>query len=274
MTLKKVFRFAVNNYFISIFVAVIIFVIFVSTFKLFFSKKTYIYAKVKVGQGLWWANTSKPSVWMVQALKKNEIETDLTGNPIAEVLEVRSYPWWNSDQFETYVTLKLKVTGNKKTGKYTFKRSTIAVGSPIDLEFPSVQVSGTILELSEQLFKDKYVEKTISLIKRNGYSKDAPFTYEEIKLGDKFFDGTDTVFEILNKQLNKNIITVSNNLNAQIYEREIETTQTIEVKAKIKLREKEGRLFYGEEYLVKLGKTLNVSTPNYAFTDYTVEKIE
>ena len=86
--LKKLWRFAVNNYFISIFLAAIAFVGVVSIYKLFFVQPTFVYAKVKVGQGLWWATTQRPSFWFVEALKKGVMETDLTGEPIAEIKDV------------------------------------------------------------------------------------------------------------------------------------------------------------------------------------------
>lgn len=83
MFLKKIWKLAIGNYFISIFLAVIIFVGFVSVFKLFFTKPTYVYVKVKMGQGLWWASTAKPSLWFVKSLNKGETERDLMGNPTA-----------------------------------------------------------------------------------------------------------------------------------------------------------------------------------------------
>src|SRR3990167_8185822 len=145
---KKLWNFTVTNYFISIFIACIAFVGVVSIYKLFFVKPTFVYAKVKVGQGLWWATTQKPNLWFVKNIKKGDAQTDFVGELTAEILSVHYYPTVSPNQYDVYLTMKLKVSGNKKTGKYNFNRSTIGVGAPIDLEFPSTQFSGTITDLS------------------------------------------------------------------------------------------------------------------------------
>ena len=58
--MKKFIKFSRENYFIVIFGLIILFVGVVSAKKLFFTKPTFIYTKVKVGQGLWWAGGQKP----------------------------------------------------------------------------------------------------------------------------------------------------------------------------------------------------------------------
>ena len=174
----------------------------------FFSKPTYVYVKVKVGQGLWWANTQRPNTWFVEAIKQAKEEVDLTGQPIAQVLGVRYYRWWGGGDFNTYVTAKLKVSKLGKTGKYNFKRSTIGVGAPIDFEFPNVQFSGTIMTISEKPLIEKYVEKTVYMTKKGAY----PWEYDAIHIGDQYFDGKQTVFEILSKKTQD-----TNNISSDYY---------------------------------------------------------
>lgn len=273
--IKKLWRFAIDNYFISIFLACIVFIIFVSAYRLFFTKPTYVYVKVKMGQGFWWAQTAKTPIWFIKGIKKGNIEKDLTGNLSTEILSVRYYPWVsNQNQYDVYLTLKLKVTGNKKTGKYNFNRSSIGIGSPVDLEFPSTQFSGTIIDLSEKPFKEKLIEKTIYLAKAGAYYKDFPFPYKDIVIGDKYFDGEDYVFEVLDKNLQNQIWTITNNLTGQTYEREVETNQGIIIKAKIKVREINNQLIYGEDQVVILNKPLNISTSKASFGDYMITGIE
>src|SRR3989338_8348156 len=103
--MKKFTKFAIDNYFISIFLACIAFVVLVSAYKLFFVKPTFVYAKVKVGQGLWWASTQKPSLWFVKNIKKGDIQTDLLGEPTAEILSVRYYPTVFPNQYDVYLTM-------------------------------------------------------------------------------------------------------------------------------------------------------------------------
>lgn len=268
MTLKKIYRFAIDNYFISIFLACVAFVAVVSVYKLFFVQPTYVYAKVKMGQGLWWASTQKPPPWFVEGLKKEMEEKDLTGKPIAKILSIRYYPWWTSGQYDVYLTMKLKVT-KMGSGKYNFKRSAIGVGSPVDFEFPTAQFSGAIIALSKKPFKEKYVEKIVILTKKSAY----PWEYEAITVGDKYFDGQEEVFKILNKQ-STDTTNISNDVFGNYLPSNLETKKYIIVKAKIKLKEKNGQLIFGEEQPIILGKTINLSTEHFVFQDYVVSKIE
>lgn len=269
MSLKKILRFLKENYFISIFFACIFFVGMVSFYKIFISKPTYIYAKVKMGQGLWWANTAKPSIWFVNSLKKGMVEKGLAGDTIAQILSVRYYPFWGSGQYDVYLTVKLKVSGNKKTGKYNFQRSTIGVGAPIDLEFPESQVSGTITGLSEKPRKYNYVEKTVYLTKRNAY----PWEYDAINIGDSYFDGEEKTVEIIAKTA-----TDTNSISADFFgnynSSTIEGRKYIMVKAKIKGLMVNNQFVFGEDQIVSIGRSLNISTPSFIFQDYVVGKIE
>ena len=276
MAIKKLFKkflsFLIDNYFLSIFFAAIAFVGVVSIYKLFFVKPTYVYAKVKVGQGLWWASTQKPSMWYIEAFKRikqtQEKEKELTGKPQAEILEIRYYPWWGSNQYDVYLLMKLKVTKMGKIGKYNFKRSAIGVGSPVDFEFPSLQFSGTIINISEKPIREKYITKIINLTKKWAL----PWEFEAIKLNDKYFNGHEVVFEIIDKKSypSQEIY----NYSGLYYPVESERKINIFLKAKIKVKEENNQLIFGEEQVIVPGKTINIATENFQFNDYLVAKIE
>jgi len=266
--LKRLWKFAIDNYFISIFFACIAFVILVSAYKLFFTKPTYIYVRVKMGQGLWWASTAKPSLWFIKNIKKGDVQTDLIGKPIAEILSVKYYPTYISNQYDVYLHMKLQVTGNKKAGKYNFARSTIGVGAPVDFEFPSSQFSGTVIDLSSLPIKDKYLNKIIYLSKPFAYT----WEYDGIKVGDKFFDGEDNVVEILDKYSGE-YTTVLANKNV-IDQTASQTRQGITVKLRLKGKIDDGKFIFGNDQIISPGKTAYLSTDNFSFTDYLVSKVE
>lgn len=267
MTLKKIYRFAIDNYFISIFLACVAFVAVVSVYKLFFVQPTYVYAKVKMGQGLWWASTQKPPPWFVEGLKKEMEEKDLTGKPIAKILSIRYYPWWTSGQYDVYLTMKLKVT-KMGSGKYNFKRSAIGVGSPVDFEFPTVQFSGTIIELSEKPFKEKYFTKRITLVKKWAF----PWEADAVKVGDYYFDGEEVVFKVIDKK----VVPAQSayNFSGTYYPVESERKVHITITAEMKIKKRGLQLVFGEEQPIILGKTINLSTEHFVFQDYVVSKIE
>jgi hypothetical protein len=267
---KKIWQFLVDNYFLAIFFAAIAFVGVISIYKLFFVKPTYVYVKVKVGQGLWWASTQRPSIWFIEGLKQaqKEAEKELTGQPAAKILSIRYYPSYIANQYDVYVTMRLKVTRLGKNGKYNFKRSAIGVAAPVDFEFPSAQFSGTITQISEKPIEDKLIEKKILLSKKWAY----PSEYEQIKIGDYYFDGKEKVFEIINK----NAIDSQEvyNLSGIYYPVDSERKKNIYIEAKIKVKKDYEKLLFGEEQIVAVGKTINIATDNFQFQDYIVTKME
>ena len=98
----------------------------------------------------------KPNIWLVDSLKKGDVQQGLFGQHEAEILDRIYYPSpYDKAQFNIFLDLKLQADYNKKTGEYLFKRSSIAVGSPITLNFPSSHVTGTLLYLGRNPLKEK-----------------------------------------------------------------------------------------------------------------------
>jgi len=275
-TRQQVFiSFFKKNYFLFIFIACIGFVgIFVFN-KIFISKPTYIYAKVKVGQGMWWANTMQPNLWFIEAIQNAYKHSNQTYSETAKILDVTYYPYYGSVQsningqyqYSVYTVLRLKVSKVEGSGTYNFNRETIGIGSPIDLEFPNIQFSGTIIDLSEQPIKEQYEEKIIYLTKRIPY----PWEYDQIEVGDKQTNGERIVFEILNK-------TTENELNTTLLQQGTFINSNINlftVKAKILVKKVDNQLVFGEESIIAQGKLLfGVATDKFTFTDYYITKVE
>ncbi|MBU1066224.1 hypothetical protein KKE60_00275, partial [Patescibacteria group bacterium] len=120
-----------NKYFSIItllFITVAVLVTSTAFIKTAISESDYIYVKVKISQGYWWASTQSPNVWFINSLKVGDAEYGLLGKPIAEVLEIRHYPTISypkyQAQYDIFLVLKLAVSVNTKTQKYMFKRST------------------------------------------------------------------------------------------------------------------------------------------------------
>lgn len=239
-------------------------------YKLFIVKPTYIYVKVKVGQGLWWANTQKPSIWFLKAIQQAKEQKDLTGKPIAMIHTISYYPYYGSNQYDIYVTLRLKVSrggGSNKT--YLFNREAIGVGSAIDLEFSNVQFSGSIIDLSEKPIIDTYVEKKVYLTKKYAY----PWEYDEIHIGDSFTNGKKTIFQILDKAKGKtNEIFVND--NGKLLSTETETYQYIIIKALMRVKVVDGQLLYAEEVIISPGRGVGIITNQSTLNDYFISKVE
>jgi hypothetical protein len=265
-----------NKYFSIItllFIAVAVLVTSTALVKTATSESDYIYAKVKISQGFWWASTQSPNVWFINSLKAGDTEYGLLGKPIAEVLELRYYPTTSfpkyRTQYDIFLTLKLAVNVNTKTQKYVFKRSTIGVGSPIELEFPSAQITGSVIEISEAPSKNRLVEKDIILTKKQGF----PWEVEAIKIGDEQFDGEEVVFKITAKQaLATSLIDINPYGNINLGLRD--PRRYITVRGKIKVREKGDLLIFGEEQVVAPGAELSLATKNFVFDQFLVQEVK
>jgi hypothetical protein len=269
-------NFKKNKYFSIItllFIAMAVFVTSTAFVKTAVSESDYVYVKVKVSQGFWWASTQSPNVWFIDSLEVGDAEYGLLGKPVAEVLEIRHYPAISypkyQAQYDIFFVLKLAVNVNTKTQKYMFKRSTIGVGSPIELEFPSAQISGTVIEIGESPLKDELVEKDIIITKKQGY----PWEAEAIKIGDEQFDGEEVVFKVTAKQaFATSLIDINpyGDVNLGLKD----SRRYITVRGKIKVREKGDLLIFGEEQVVAPGGELSLATKNFVFDQFLVQEVK
>lgn len=271
MSVEKIKKAISQNYIILILAGVILLVVIASLLKTTAQEQNFIYAKIKVDRGLWWIRTQKPSIWYSAGIKKGEKEVNLLGNTTAEIIKVRNYPFFEENQVEPqyniYITAKLSVNKNK-TGEYVFKRTPVSVGSPIDIEFPSVNVSGTVIELKENQPKDELVEKTVLLSKRFAF----PWEYEEIKIGDKYYDSEEIVFEVLDKSKTDTYI-LSQDPYGNLNSTTTEPGRYITIKAKVKVKNVQGKMVFGEEQMMIPGSPFFVVTDNYTYYDFVVTKV-
>lgn len=258
-----------RNIIVTIVALCIAFVGIIAFYRLYVKKETFVYVKVKVSQGYWWATTQKPNMWYIKAIQGAKEEKDVVGAPLATVLRVAYYPWYGSNSFDIFVTLRIKVTRMGKSGPYNFRRETIGVSSPIDFEFDTVQFTGTIVQMSEKPIDPVTRSKTVYLSKKYTY----PWEYDAIKVGDYFNDGNANVIEILDKakgETNEIIV----NEGGKLISQETEEYRYIALKIKMRVREDGGQIFYGDEIIVSPGRNLGFVTNGFTFNDYVVSKIE
>lgn len=257
-----------RNYLIILLFLILFLVAVIIVAKSFLTTPTYIYAKVKVGQGLWWANTSKPPIWYVNSMVEGDEARNLLGSFNAKILSKRYYHYYGSDQFDIYLVVKLKAT-HSRNGEYSFNRSTISVGSPIEMQFPKVDITGSVIDLSLEPISDKLETKTIYFSKRNAY----PWELSAIHVGDKYFDGKDIIFEV------EDVSGIdTTNLSSDVFGNSTasisEPTKYIAVKAKAKMKQVNGQWILGEDHLIIPGKVINIDTSNFSFDNYIVISVQ
>jgi hypothetical protein len=256
-----------------------------TSYKLFIQKPTYIYVKLKVGQGYWWATTQRPNQWFVKGIQQQEIEQkDISGKPIVKILDVSYYPYYGTGQYDIYVIAQLNVSQIGNKGTYNFNREIIGIGSPINLEFKNVQFSGTIIDISPQPIQETFVEKTVYLTKKTTQS----WEFEAIKVGDTFKNDKKTLFEILDKSESDRYSgfetgQVSGFVNDQGQQLtgtiqtipvDTETYTYITLKTKMLLKKEDDQLFFGEELAIAPGRQFGITIPSAVLSSYIVTKVE
>lgn len=237
--------------------------------KSYFAKPQYLYVKVKVGQGFWWASTARPGKWYYDAIKKGDKQLDLVGKMQAKVIEKRIYKWYNTDQFDIYMNLYLRVSKNSKTGEYRYDRSVLSVGSPIEVSMPTLDITGTVIAMSNKDFQDKLESKIVYLSKRNAYA----WEYDAIKIGDTYFDGENNIFEVIDKSA-EDVSSFSRDNYGTAVGTQVELRKNITVKTKISVTNSENQYVLGEDQVLVAGKLFNFATSKFVFDNFFISSVE
>jgi len=247
-------------------------VIVIALLRIVTTKTQYVYAKINVSQGLWWASTNRPNYWFIESLKVGEQEKDLSGNISAELLSFTYYPditQKTETTYNIYLVVKLNVKKTKEGG-LLFNRDKIGVGSPIELNFPSILITGAVMQLSDEPIKDEYVTKIITLTGKDIF----PWQYSAIKIGDTYFDGEQEVFKIIDKQA-IDTWTLTRDTYGNISTRSLENRKYVTAKAEVRLKKTANdKLFFGEEQEIMVGTPFGLKTPSFNYHLLDVSKLE
>lgn len=274
--LKKIKSNKPRSYLLVLLVAIPVLTVLIAFLKLTFSETNYIYAKIKVSQGLWWSSTKRPDYWFVENLNEGIQEKGIAGKISTELLGFTYYPFITENNLATsettyniYLDVSLDVK-KTRSGELIFKRNKIAVGSPIELSFPNLHITGAVIQLSEKPLVNEYITKTIQLTGRNIF----PWEYDAIKIGDTYFDGKQEVFKVLDKKSIGTTV-IAPDLYGNFPSSGLERRRYVTVTAQVKLKKAKGeKLFFGEEQEITIGTPFSLVTPNSNYSFLTISKLE
>lgn len=265
---EKIINLVKNNWIVVVFIMIVTSTVVFIVLKSVTKQEDYVYAKIRVSQGLWWANAQRPTIWYAKSIVPGLTQANLSGKPTAEIVSVRYYPWWGSDTYDVYMIVKLEASKNYKTGTYSYNRNPLTISSPIELMFPSVEVSGTVMELSETPIEYNFIDRTVTLQKKHVPESE----FSTIQIGDTYNDGSGVVLEIKDKRIISSYTAYNSvNPNGPI---ESSSLQDVLVTVNMKVREEDGVDVYGEEYILRRGKTINAVTNEFVFEEYTIIDIK
>lgn len=228
-----------------------------------------LYVTVKLNQGVWWSISLRPGIWFLNGLKKGDYESDLFNQKSAEIVSVRYYQqqdFENINKFDMFIVLKLKATITNN--QYFYKRTNLLIGAPINFYFKKTYLTGTIINISENL-DNRYIEKIVKITKKQA----SPWEFDIINIGDKFFDGEDNVVEVIDKKTYPVSLITTDFYGANSFNY-MESRQFIEVTLKVKFKiNDKNQYIFGEEQVIKKGDVANFATNNMIFVGYSIADI-
>ncbi len=182
---------------------------------LFFRKSTYITATVSVGEDSVIYGSLGPSTWFANAFHKGQKEKDGLGRVQSEVLSVYSYD--TSPNHKTvYLDVRLNSVYNRATDTYTYKGTSVLIGSTVKLNLDKIYAEGLITEV--QGFPTHSKKQTIKIeaqIREEnptypGTAGTKSYLADAIKIGDTIKDNSgSTLIKILDKKVVPAQITIT-----------------------------------------------------------------
>jgi len=182
--------------------------IFIFVFLYFHNTKKWINVEMKV--------TTDPSItseyrsvphWLINTVKKGDKEYDGFGQPVAEVIDIKTYDTWGSYK-ETYEKLRLNVLYNKNQHKYTYSSKDLMIGGPISVKPNGILSEGVITSIEGISDERKKVHKKVLVTLENGENYTyittgiEPWIAEAVKVGDEMKDFDDhTIAKVLEKKV-------------------------------------------------------------------------
>ncbi len=136
--------------------------IFLALFVL--KRERWVEVDVKVAKPEWWWQSQEPPHWLVDTIRPGDAQYDVLGRKIAEVERVRAYESGGSKKV-AYLTLRLKVSLDKRKKIFKFNYKPLLVGKGIDLELNNVGFTGLVTYIQgvpdNRIWEDKIVRARV-----------------------------------------------------------------------------------------------------------------
>lgn len=187
MNLKEIKRRLKNLTPIEIFILITIIFFTIFIVKFFGRKKEFITVKVEVVKQNWLNNYDpygyRTPFWISDKVKIGQTEKNNSGQIIATLVDLENYEYEN-EEAELYLTLKLEVIFDKKTGIYYFKDKPLNIGSIIELNLNNIELKGQIIDnnVPQNGYPTKYFITTVRARNLNSWA------YEKIVPGLKIYN--------------------------------------------------------------------------------------
>ncbi len=235
----------------------------------------WVEAEVKVSPPDIFRTDKDAPFWLANNLKKGDSETDSFGRKVAEIIDMRAIDVPNQsltnpisqNNKNVYIKVKLRAVKDRQKGTYQFKSKQLAVGSPIELRFPRVFLTGVVTFISgvpdNRIWEDKIVETRLVNL-TNVFPETLgiqPWVADVIKIGDKMKDSQDRVVaEVLDKRISpaEKIVTTT---DGRIFVGQDPIKKDVFLTLKLKTYKQEGVNYFLDNFKVKVDEDIILALP-------------
>ncbi len=260
---------------ISVFLFVLLFI--AVGVKFFLKKPEFITVTVRGAAGSWWWVTPPPPYYVGDAIHPGDKEYDSQGRVIAEVLSIRKFgtgsqnrQFTSAEDKDFVLRVRLRVSKDTRTTKLWFKGNVIGVGSPIVLETGEVVINGTITEFNAPDEQARQRGAFVTMRLYNIY----PWEAEKVHTDDRESDADGkTIFEVVEKTLVPAEMTVVTD-RGDVLVRQNPLRVDMTLRAKVTGRMIDDTFLFKDEQVVKVGKVLFVTLPQYDLNGSVIVGVE
>ncbi len=235
----------------------------------------WVEAEVKISPPDLFRTERDVPFWLANNLQKGDKEVDSFGRKVAEITDIRAVDMPNQsvtnpitqNNKNVYIKVKLRVVKDRQKGTYQFKSKQLAVGSPIELNFPRVLLTGVVTFVSgvpdNRIWEDKIVETRL-VIFSNVFPETLgvqPWIAEAIEVGDKMKDSQGrTVAEVLDKRVTpaEKIVTTA---DGRVFVGQDPTKKDVFLTLKLKTYKQEEVNYFLDNLKVKVDEDIILSLP-------------
>jgi len=136
---------------LEIFIIITIIFLTIFTVKFFGKKKEIITIRVEVIRKNWVDNYDpygyRTPFWLSDKIKIGQVEKNKTGKIIATLVNLENYER-GGEEAELFLTLRVEVLLDKRTGIYYFKDKPLSLGSTIDLYLNNIDTPGQVVDIN------------------------------------------------------------------------------------------------------------------------------
>lgn len=238
--------------FIPLFILVVLALV-IMVARVLLQKDEYVTVELFASGGEWWWNNPSPPYWLVDPIKKGAVERDPQGDVLVEVLETRKFE--AADRKLLWMKVKLKVSPDKKSNQFRFRREMLQVGSVIYVSPGNVKIVCNVLRIEGMEDNRKEVTKLVTIRSLNVL----PWYTDNIKIGDAMYDSDGKVVaEVVKKTVTlANMTTVDD--RGQTHASKDPLYRDVDITMRLKLTQSEGLDYFS--YFLPLKKNYFIAIP-------------